>query len=269
MYQNHEQKKGKVRPKKHLGQHFLKETQIAEDIANLVPEQSKKVIEIGPGMGVMTQFLYKRFEEKLICIEIDEESVIYLKQVPWAKELQIVHSDFLQLPPDNQIFNGDQLSIIGNFPYNISSQIVFKVIDMRSHFFYFGGMFQREVARRLCAEPGSKEYGIPSVLLQTYYHCRYEFTVNEGVFDPPPKVKSGVISCFRKQETGLNCDPAWHFKVVKAAFSQRRKTLSNALKTLPSFNQEHIPQNWKGKRAEELSVEDFMVLAEMGSKKPS
>lgn len=264
MDQKQGREKGKVRPKKHLGQHFLTDLSIAERIAGLVPNEVDTVLEIGPGTGVLTQFLYGRFKDRLTCAEIDEESVSYLANIHWAQGLKVVQGDFLHMDGEAMGLAGSNGAVIGNFPYNISSQIVFRVIDMRLQVAFFGGMFQREVAQRFCAEPRSKEYGIPSVLLQTYYHCKYEFTVHEGVFNPPPKVKSGVISCTRKESVGMICDSQWHAKVVKAAFAQRRKTLSNSLKTFGAFPQEKIPQAWRGRRAEELTVEEFIKLAEMG-----
>ena len=184
----------KVRAKKHLGQHFLREVSIAQDIADLVVEGADEIIEIGPGMGVMTRFLYEKWGDKLTVVEIDSESVEYLKKADWAQGLRIVEGDFLTL--DVKSICGDKkLFIIGNYPYNISTQIVFVVVESGLKVVQFCGMFQKEVAERLVSGPGNKDYGITSVLLQANYSGRYCFTVGEQAFDPPPKVKSGVIDC--------------------------------------------------------------------------
>lgn len=214
------------------------------------------VVEIGPGMGILTEPLFARFKDRLLCIEIDNESVQYLKQEARFSGLQVVSGDFLELPSGVWAKSFPNMAVIGNYPYNISSQIVFRVLEARDQVAFFGGMFQREVARRLCAGPGSKEYGILSVLLQNFYDCTYAFTVEEGSFTPPPKVKSGVIACTRKAELPTDCDWQSLKTVVKAAFNQRRKTLSNALKgTL-----QQVPEQWAGLRAEQLEPAAFLTL---------
>lgn len=256
----------KVTAKKHLGQHFLNDKNITEKIAHILGDaQYDKVLEIGPGMGILTQFLLPVWAEKLECIEIDGESVNYLKKAPWAANLKITQGDFLHLP-DEKLFTGQAMAVIGNYPYNISTQIAFRVMEQADKVLFFGGMFQKEVAKRFCAEHGNKEYGITSVMLQALYDCKYEFTVNEGAFSPPPKVKSGVISCTRKAQP-LPCSYRNLLVVVKTAFSQRRKTLSNALKPLLSSRPDFkLPAEWQSQRAEQLSVQDFVRLTEIWEK---
>ena len=254
--------KDKVQAKKQLGQHFLTDKGIAKKIGSLVSSEVDCVIEIGPGMGVMTQSLYKTWGQKLACIEIDAESVEYLSRQEWAQGLQVIKGDFLILK-DDQWPAGNKVGVVGNFPYNISTQIVFRMLESDRNVTHFAGMFQKEVAKRFCAPEGNKEYGVTSVLLQAYYDCSYEFTVNEGSFNPPPKVKSGVISCYKKSEM-----PSCSYKnlktVVKLAFGQRRKTLSNALKSLTSSNAQFvIPSAWVGKRAEQLTVNEFIELTKI------
>lgn len=250
----------KVRAKKHLGQHFLKNQEIANNIAALAaPGIADSLIEIGPGMGVLTKSLFTNWGNKLLCIEIDKESVEFLKTESWAEGLHLLEADVLktgwELPVD-----GPQLAVIGNYPYNISTEIAFLVIDNHLKIQWFGGMFQKEVAGRFCSVHGNREYGVTSVLLQAFYNCEYKFTVPPESFVPPPKVQSGVMVCTRKKEL-----PACSLKalktVVKTAFSQRRKTLSNALKPLTSSSESFvIPDKWKSLRAEQLSVEDFIEL---------
>lgn len=247
----------KVRAKKHLGQHFLKDEQIASDIADSLSLQGyERVLEIGPGMGVLTQFLLKKDVETWV-VELDGESVTWLQAHYPKLSDRILHTDFLR-HDFGKHFNGEPYAVIGNFPYNISSQIVFKVLDNRERVPEFAGMFQKEVAQRIATPPGSKEYGILSVLCQAYYDVEYLFTVDENVFNPPPKVKSGVIRMIRKPEA-----PEIDFKrfktVVKAAFNQRRKTLRNALKSLPF---QHTPETESllNKRAEQLHFEEFIQL---------
>lgn len=248
---------GQVRAKKHLGQHFLKDEHIAQRIANVVPyEGITKVLEIGPGMGVMTKYLLQIPDLETWVIEIDSESVSYLQANYNTLSARILETDFLKWNP-KQVFEDTPFALVGNFPYNISSQIVFRVLDMRDQIPVFGGMFQKEVAERLCAPPGSKTYGILSVLCQAYYDLTYDFTVPPSVFNPPPKVDSGVMHMVRKAE-----DPAIPFKqlktYVKAAFGQRRKTLRNALKTL------NLPEGFEhpylSQRAEQLGHEQFVEL---------
>lgn len=247
----------KVRAKKHLGQHFLKDLGIARDIAHsLSLNNYSKVLEVGPGMGVLTQFLIPLDTETFV-IEIDKESVSYLKKHYRELDNHLIEGDFLKLPLQ-EIFK-EPIAIIGNFPYNISSQILFKAIDHKDLIPEIVGMFQKEVAERVVSPPGSKKYGIISVLLQCYYDVEYLFTVDETVFDPPPKVKSAVIRLRRNDRDKLDCDEKKFVQVVKTAFGQRRKTLRNALKSL-NLVDENTASQYLSLRAEQLSVEDFMNL---------
>ena len=247
----------KVRAKKHLGQHFLKDLGIARDIAHsLSLNNYSKVLEVGPGMGVLTQFLITLDTETFV-IEIDKESVSYLKKHYRELDNHLIEGDFLKLPLQ-EIFK-EPIAIIGNFPYNISSQILFKAIDYKDLIPEIVGMFQKEVAERVVSPPGSKKYGIISVLLQCYYDVEYLFTVDETVFDPPPKVKSAVIRLRRNDRDKLDCDEKKFVQVVKTAFGQRRKTLRNALKSL-NLVDENTASQYLSLRAEQLSVEDFMNL---------
>lgn len=247
----------KVRAKKHLGQHFLKDLGIARDIAHsLSLNNYSKVLEVGPGMGVLTQFLIPLDAETFV-IEIDKESVSYLKKHYPELDNHLIEGDFLKLPLQ-EIFK-EPIAIIGNFPYNISSQILFKAIDHKDLIPEIVGMFQKEVAERVVSPPGSKKYGIISVLLQCYYNVEYLFTVDETVFDPPPKVKSAVIRLRRNDRDKLECDEKKFVQVVKTAFGQRRKTLRNALKSL-NLVDENTASKYLSLRAEQLSVEDFMNL---------
>lgn len=259
----HEQQE--VRPKKFLGQHFLKDVHIAQDIAMALNyNMLDYVIEVGPGTGVLTQFLVEQ-QPKLIAFEIDRESIAYLKdnyQNPMDKSMkfQLAEEDFLKA--DLLHFTNDKdFAIIGNFPYNISSQILFKALEYRANVTQFAGMFQKEVARRICEPPGNKTYGILSVLTQAFYHVEYLFTVEPSSFNPPPKVDSGVIKLTRRKNFSLDCDEKLFFKVVKTAFQQRRKTIRNSLKT---FN---LSDNLKSdlifaKRPEQLSYQDFVKLTQ-------
>ena len=247
----------KVRAKKHLGQHFLKDLGIARDIAHsLSLNNYSKVLEVGPGMGVLTQFLILLDTETFV-IEIDQESVSYLKKHYPELDNHLIEGDFLKLPLQ-EIFK-EPIAIIGNFPYNISSQILFKAIDHKDLIPEIVGMFQKEVAERVVSPPGSKKYGVISVLLQCYYDVEYLFTVDETVFDPPPKVKSAVIRLRRNDRDKLDCDEKKFIQVVKTAFSQRRKTLRNALKSL-NLVDENSASQYLSLRAEQLSVENFMNL---------
>jgi 16S rRNA (adenine1518-N6/adenine1519-N6)-dimethyltransferase len=247
-----------VRAKKHLGQHFLKDENIAQKIANTLSLNSyKDILEIGPGMGVLTKYLLEK-KTSIHVIEIDSESVSYLKNHYPQLENRIYEEDFLKYDL-NKIFNGRSFAITGNFPYNISSQIVFKTLEIRSQVPEFSGMFQKEVAQRICSKEGSKIYGILSVLTQAFYEAEYLFTVPPSVFNPPPKVDSGVLILKRKENYLLPCDEQLFYKVVKTGFQQRRKTLRNSLKI---FN---LSDNLKanaifGKRPEQLSVTDFINL---------
>lgn len=245
-----------VRAKKHLGQHFLKDLEIAQNIADSLTgfADYKNVLEIGPGMGVLTQFLINK-DFNLNVIEIDKESVVYLNNR--YPDLKVVEGDFLQLDP--RIFFDDKYAIIGNFPYNISSQIFFKVLENRNQIPEIVGMVQKEVGQRLASGPGNKDYGILSVFLQAFYSVEYLFTVSEHVFIPEPKVKSGVIRLQRNTREKLDCDEKLFFAVVKQAFQMRRKTLRNSLKGL-NLPLEYTSNEIFDKRAEQLSVDDFMKM---------
>ena len=250
---------GLVRPKKHLGQHFLKDESICKKIALLYSEESESniLLEIGPGMGALTKHLIKPEKIDLFCIEYDIESVDFLHENINLNKDHIIHGDFLKLQLGN-LFANKKFSVIGNFPYNISSQILFKCLDYKDQINQVIGMFQKEVAERICAEPGSKTYGILSVLMQAYYDVEYCFTIDEIAFTPPPKVKSAVIKCIRNKEKELPCDEREFKLIVKAAFNQRRKTLRNALKSIYNKPGEEFP--FQQKRAEQLSVNDFISL---------
>ncbi len=242
-----------VKPKKNLGQHFLTDQNIARKIVDSLGADVRNVLEIGPGMGVLTQFLLKRLELNLHVIEIDRESVEYLSlNFPDLKN--IWSEDFLKADIASKI-EGD-FSVIGNFPYNISTQILFKVLENRDRIPELVGMFQKEVAERIASKHGSKSYGIMSVLLQAFYDIEYLFTVPEQVFSPPPKVKSAVIRLTRNKVSELPCNEAFFVKVVKAAFNLRRKMLRNSLKEICT----DLPVNFAEKRPEQLSVADFIEL---------
>lgn len=251
----------RVRAKKYLGQHFLNDLGIAQRIVDSLQTPPAQVIEVGPGMGVLTRFLIERTDIDLHLVEIDTESVEYLNHhYPQLRE-RLIEKDFLKLDLAG-LFNGS-FSIIGNFPYNISSQIFFKAYDNRHLVHSVVGMVQREVGQRIASDPGSKEYGILSVLLQSYFTVEYLFTVDEHVFTPPPKVKSGVIRLTRNNTQQLSCNETLFLKVVKAAFNQRRKTLRNSLSKLPFNLQEikHLPVF--GLRPEQLSVTAFQELTSL------
>ncbi len=252
-------KMDKVRPKKHLGQHFLKDQNIARKIVEALTGHGgySTVLEVGPGMGVLTQFLVEKSEWQLHVVEIDRESVAYLNTNYPALKERIHEKDFLKM--NISAISDGPVAVIGNFPYNISSQIFFKVLDERNRIPEVVGMVQKEVAVRIAEKEGSKNYGILSVLLQAYYDIEYLFTVPPGVFQPPPKVNSAVIRLKRNQRQALPCDEALFKKVVKAAFQKRRKTLRNALKelTLPAELLEHPVLQ---RRAEQLSVAEFFEL---------
>ena len=250
-----------IRPKKHLGQHFLKDDNIARKIVDSLQSTDLPIIEIGPGMGVLTKFLLELHQDKCFFIDTDSESIQYLKETYIENADRFIHADFLR-------FNllrlfPEKFVIIGNFPYNISSQIMFKVLEHRQQVIQLVGMIQKEVAERLAAGPGSKTYGILSVLLQAYYNIEYLFTVSETVFIPPPRVKSAVIRITRNDREKLDCDEILFFKVVKTAFNQRRKTLRNSLKTFYIDYKKGGLEHLSGKRAEELSVEDFVELTKL------
>ncbi|MDV6167573.1 16S rRNA (adenine(1518)-N(6)/adenine(1519)-N(6))-dimethyltransferase RsmA [Flavobacterium sp. DG1-102-2] len=250
----------KVKAKKHLGQHFLKDESIARDIADALSLNGyKKVLEIGPGMGVLTKYLLEKPVETYV-IEIDTESVDYLNAHYPKLHGKIISEDFLKYHIAKD-FGDEPFAIIGNFPYNISTQIVFRTLELRDRIPEFSGMFQKEVAERICEKKGSKTYGILSVLAQAFYHAEYLFTVDEHVFNPPPKVKSGVLRLTRKEDYHLPVDEKLFFTVVKMAFNQRRKTLRNSLKTY------NLSDNLKEDtifdlRPEQLSVEQFIDLTQ-------
>jgi 16S rRNA (adenine1518-N6/adenine1519-N6)-dimethyltransferase len=248
-----------VRAKKHLGQHFLKDKGICEKIANQLTNYQgcKNVIEIGPGMGALSDFLIERGDLNLWLLDVDAESVEYLKnRYPDLSE-RIVLADFLRMDL-KQMMGDESFCVVGNFPYNISTQILFKCLEFRNQIPEIMGMFQKEVAVRVAEKPGSKEYGITSVLLQAFYDIQYCFTVDEHVFIPPPKVKSGVIRCTRNTRENLGCDEKLFFQVVKMAFNQRRKTLRNSLKQL--LKGRELPEVFTNERPEKLSVEQFIEL---------
>jgi 16S rRNA (adenine1518-N6/adenine1519-N6)-dimethyltransferase len=249
----------RVAPKKHLGQHFLNDDNIARNIAeSLTGNGYKTALEIGPGMGVLTQFLLQDNRFETWCIEIDTESVTYLKEhYPQLGE-RLLSSDFLKL--DLQTVFAGPFAIVGNFPYNISSQIVFKMLDNRAQVPELVGMFQKEVAERFNAKPRTKAYGILSVLLQTYYNTEYLFTVHEHVFTPPPKVKSGVVRIVRNERQQLECNEKLYKEVIKTAFNQRRKTLRNSLKKFNIPDEVLTSANFAKLRPEELTVADFINL---------
>lgn len=246
-----------VRPKKHLGQHFLVDKNIARKITQCLNDENPLICELGPGTGVLTEFLLERPEvSNLTLIEIDTESVEYLQTHFSDSRLTILEKDFLKM--DLTEVSDQPFALIGNFPYNISSQIFFKVLENRNRVPEVVGMIQKEVAERIAAGPGSKTYGILSVLLQAWFDIEYCFTVPEHVFNPPPKVKSAVIKLQRNKTQQLDCDEQLLFKVVKTAFGQRRKTLRNALKPLTGVIAVENPM--LDKRAEQLSVADFVSL---------
>jgi len=256
-----------VKAKKHLGQHFLKDDEIAKKISDTLSlEGYKDVLEIGPGTGVLTKYLLLR-GMNLVAMDLDADSIIYLnhsfplehpKVFEREGSFKVIEADFLKADL-HEIFGDEPFAIIGNFPYNISTQIVFKLLEYRDQIPEFSGMFQKEVAKRICEKEGSKTYGILSVLVQAFYDAEYLFTVHPEVFDPPPKVQSGVLKLTRKNDLDLGCDEKLFFRVVKTAFNQRRKTLRNSLKTL------NLSDNLKedaifDRRPEQLGVAEFISL---------
>ncbi|MDH5475260.1 MAG: 16S rRNA (adenine(1518)-N(6)/adenine(1519)-N(6))-dimethyltransferase RsmA [Cyclobacteriaceae bacterium] len=247
-----------VKAKKHLGQHFLNDDQIAKDIVGGLSSNALEgsVLEIGPGMGVLTKHLLKK-TNNLSVVEIDTESISYLSHNFPELENRIIEGDFLKMNLKQGF--GDQFSIIGNFPYNISSQIFFKILDYKDHVTEVVGMLQKEVAERIVSSPGNKTYGILSVLLQVYFDVEYLFTVEPEVFIPPPKVRSGVIRIKRNDVNVLKCDEKLFKQIVKQGFQNRRKTLRNALKPL-NLTDEVKSLEILNKRAEQLSVSDFEYL---------
>lgn len=248
-----------VKPKKFLGQHFLKDLGIANDIADTVDAcPGLPILEVGPGMGVLTQFLMKK-EREVKVVELDFESVAYLKQNFSALDGHIIEDDFLKLKLEN-IFDGKPFVLTGNYPYNISSQIFFKMLDYKDLIPCCTGMIQKEVAERIAASPGSKTYGILSVLIQAWYKVEYLFTVHEHVFNPPPKVKSAVIRMTRNDTTELGCDEKLFKQIVKATFNQRRKTLRNSISGILDKSHPLSADPIFNKRPEQLSVSEFVEL---------
>jgi 16S rRNA (adenine1518-N6/adenine1519-N6)-dimethyltransferase len=244
-----------VKAKKHLGQHFLIDLNIAQKIVNALPQDELAIVEIGPGTGVLTQYLIDK--DNFTAFDIDTESIAFLKEKYPQHEHKIQFQDFLEADLTPFASKG-KFKVIGNFPYNISTQIMFKVLEHRNDVSSLVGMFQKEVAQRIAEKPGSKAYGILSVLLQAFYKIEYLFTVSEHVFNPPPKVKSAVIRLTRNTVTQLDCNEELFFKVVKASFNQRRKTVRNSVKVLSGNNV--VDSVYLDKRAEQLSVAEFVAL---------
>ena len=269
-----------VHAKKFLGQHFLTDLTVARNIAETAykgqsdevqsTKEKIRVLEIGPGMGVLTQFLLKDPNIQLTAIEIDRESVAYLKE--WYPELHLIQGDFLKLDL-NIIYPDGEFNVIGNYPYNISSQIFFKVLEYKDRIPVCSGMIQKEVAERIASRPGKKAYGILSVLLQAYYDIEYLFTVHEHVFNPPPKVKSAVIRMTRNKRRQLDCDEELFKTVVKTAFNQRRKQMRNSLRGLIEISPQPSPEGngekeerlewFLTRRPEQLSVDEFIELTKL------
>lgn len=247
-----------VKPKKNLGQHFLTDKNIARKIVGSLKSDCSNILEIGPGTGVLTHLLFENTSRHTIAVDIDRESIDYLKAQYPAHSSQIIYADFLKMNL-GELFSEGKFAVIGNFPYNISSQIFFKLIDYRNDVPEVVGMIQKEVAERLASPPGSKVYGILSVLLQAYYDIEYLFTVHENVFQPPPKVKSAVIRLTRNKVADLGCDEKYFKQIVKTAFNQRRKMLRNSLKSL--IGDDGFSHPFLEKRPEQLSVADFVALS--------
>ena len=250
---------GLVKPKKFLGQHFLKDLSIAKDIADTVDEcPGLPILEVGPGMGVLTQFLMKKGREVKV-VELDFESVAYLRENFPALEGNIIEDDFLKLKLE-KLFDGRPFVLTGNYPYNISSQIFFKMLDYKDLIPCCTGMIQKEVAERIAAGPGSKTYGILSILIQAWYKVEYLFTVHEHVFNPPPKVKSAVIRMTRNETKELGCNERLFKLIVKTTFNQRRKTLRNSISSILEKGNPLSNDPVFNKRPEQLSVQEFIEL---------
>lgn len=249
-----------VTAKKRLGQHFLVDLSIAKDIADTVDVcPTMPILEVGPGMGVLTQYLIEK-GRPLKVVEIDEESVAYLcKNLPQLQEENIIPDDFLKMHLD-RLFAGGQFMLIGNYPYNISSQIFFKMLDYKEYIPCCSGMIQKEVGERLAASPGTKAYGILSILIQLWYDVEYLFTVNENVFSPPPKVKSAVVLMKRNGRTSLECNEELFKKIVKGTFNQRRKKLRNSIQQIVGKESPLLSDPVLEKRPEQLSLDDFIEL---------
>lgn len=257
---NQNSETARVRAKKYLGQHFLKDENIAQKISDTLSlEGYDYVLEIGPGMGVLTKYLVKK-DIEVVAMDLDSESILYLHENYRDKNLKIVEADFLKYDL-SQLFKREQFAITGNFPYNISTQIVFKMLEWKAQIPEFTGMFQKEVAQRICQKEGSKTYGILSVLTQAFYDAEYLFSVPPSVFVPPPKIDSGVIRLRRKEDFSLPCDEKMLFKVVKIAFQQRRKTLRNSLKSF-NLTDKIKEDSIFDQRPEQLSVSQFIALTQ-------
>jgi len=248
-----------VKPKKFLGQHFLTDLKVAQDIADTIDTfPGLPVLEVGPGMGVLTQFLVQK-ARPLKVVEVDSESVAYLRETYPSLEDHIIEDDFLKMHLD-RLFDGQPFVLTGNYPYHISSQIFFKMLDHKDRIPCCTGMIQKEVAERLAAAPGSKAYGILSVLIQAWYSVEYLFTVSERVFNPPPKVKSAVIRMTRNDTQELGCNGRLFRQVVKTTFNQRRKTLRNSIKPILGSDCPLTADTLFNKRPEQLSVAEFIDL---------
>lgn len=251
-----------VKPKKQLGQHFLTDLRIAGQIVDAL-DYAGNVVEVGPGMGVLSQYLFQRPELEMRLVEVDRESVDYLAGAFPGMEGRVLLADFLKTDADAYFGPGTPFAVIGNFPYNISSQIFFRILDIRDRVPMVVCMLQREVAQRLASGPGTRDYGILSVFLQAYYDIEYLFTVDEGVFNPPPKVKSGVIRLRRNGVSALGCDEALFRRVVKSTFGQRRKMVWNGLKALGLDLSALQDSPIVKRRPEQLGVEEFVELTNM------
>ena len=251
-----------VKPKKSLGQHFLTDENIAKKIVNGL-SKNDYVLEIGPGTGVLTKYLIQS-TENLKLIEIDQESVAFLESTYPEIKSKIINADFLHFDISKLFM--EEFAIIGNFPYNISSQIFFKIIENRHKIPEVIGMIQKEVAERLAAPPGNKIYGILTVILGAFYEIKYLFTVSENVFNPPPRVKSAVVKLIRKEKFTLDCNEKFFMRVVKTAFNQRRKTLRNSLKSMLPVGFDHTQHHIFTKRPEQLGLDGFLLLTNLLSK---
>ena len=248
-----------VKPKKFLGQHFLKDLKVAQDIADTVDAcPGLPILEVGPGMGVLTRFLVQK-QRPLKVVEVDYESVAYLRENYPGLEDDIIEDDFLKMHLE-RLFDGQPFVLTGNYPYNISSQIFFKMLDYKDLIPCCTGMIQKEVAERIAAQPGSKTYGILSVLIQAWYRVEYLFTVHEHVFNPPPKVKSAVIRMTRNDTHTLGCNETLFKQIVKTTFNQRRKTLRNSIKPLLGKDCPLTAAPLFDRRPEQLSVQEFIDL---------
>ncbi len=255
-----------VRAKKHLGQHFLRDEDIARQIVNSLLEVNggTKVVEVGAGTGVLTKYLFEELKTNFLALDVDRDSIAYLKEHYPKHASQVILADFLEA--DLKKIIPGKFNVIGNFPYNISSQILFKALEHRDQINCVVGMFQKEVAQRIAEKPGTKVYGIISVLLQAFYTIEYLFTVNENVFVPPPKVKSAVIRLRRNETQKLNCDEELFTKIVKTTFNQRRKTIRNSIRPIINIPDNELPSVLT-KRPEQLSVDQFVELTKFVERK--